>query len=146
MSNAARLTSGHHSKWSLSACRVLPSPHNTLLSRYATPSRYRSISSLLSFCRPDLRASPAHRWNHRRSLVIAVPRVACFSTFRNVAGAPRYIAMAQKEEVFVGAIDQGTTSSRFLIFNKEGEPVAEHQEVRTTLLFLRHHMNFVSFT
>ncbi len=27
----------------------------------------------------------------------------------------------------VGAIDQGTTSSRFLIFNREGEPVASHQ-------------------
>ncbi|PNS17413.1 Glycerol kinase [Sphaceloma murrayae] len=32
------------------------------------------------------------------------------------------------EEVFVGSIDQGTTSSRFLIFNKQGEPVAVHQE------------------
>jgi len=30
-------------------------------------------------------------------------------------------------QVFVGAIDQGTTSSRFLIFNKSGEPVASHQ-------------------
>ncbi|EFX02948.1 glycerol kinase [Grosmannia clavigera kw1407] len=29
--------------------------------------------------------------------------------------------------VFVGAIDQGTTSSRFLIFNEQGEPVASHQ-------------------
>jgi len=28
---------------------------------------------------------------------------------------------------FIGAIDQGTTSSRFLIFNTEGEPVASHQ-------------------
>ena len=28
---------------------------------------------------------------------------------------------------FIGAIDQGTTSSRFLIFNKEGEPVCSHQ-------------------
>ena len=28
---------------------------------------------------------------------------------------------------FIGAIDQGTTSSRFLIFNKEGLPVASHQ-------------------
>lgn len=28
---------------------------------------------------------------------------------------------------FIGAIDQGTTSSRFLIFSKEGEPVAMHQ-------------------
>jgi glycerol kinase len=28
---------------------------------------------------------------------------------------------------FVGAIDQGTTSSRFLIFNREGQPIASHQ-------------------
>lgn len=28
---------------------------------------------------------------------------------------------------FVGAIDQGTTSSRFLIFNQKGEVVATHQ-------------------
>lgn len=33
-----------------------------------------------------------------------------------------------KDEVFVGSIDQGTTSSRFLIFDKAGEPVAIHQE------------------
>ena len=31
-------------------------------------------------------------------------------------------------EVYVGSIDQGTTSTRFLIFNKSGEPVAVHQE------------------
>lgn len=31
------------------------------------------------------------------------------------------------EEMFVGSIDQGTTSSRFLIFNRDGEPVASHQ-------------------
>jgi glycerol kinase len=28
---------------------------------------------------------------------------------------------------FVGAIDQGTTSSRFLIFNSKGEVVVTHQ-------------------
>ena len=28
---------------------------------------------------------------------------------------------------FIGSIDQGTTSSRFLIFNGEGNPVASHQ-------------------
>lgn len=28
---------------------------------------------------------------------------------------------------FVGAIDNGTTSSRFLIFDSNGEPVAQHQ-------------------
>ncbi|TGO52208.1 hypothetical protein BOTNAR_0331g00040 [Botryotinia narcissicola] len=30
-------------------------------------------------------------------------------------------------ESFIGSIDQGTTSTRFLIFNKDGEPVASHQ-------------------
>ena len=34
--------------------------------------------------------------------------------------------MGSREE-FVGSIDQGTTSTRFLIFNKNGEPVASHQ-------------------
>jgi glycerol kinase len=32
-----------------------------------------------------------------------------------------------QEESFVGSIDQGTTSTRFLIFNKDGEPVVSHQ-------------------
>ncbi|KAF3761376.1 glycerol kinase [Cryphonectria parasitica EP155] len=32
-----------------------------------------------------------------------------------------------REHWFVGSIDQGTTSTRFLIFNGEGEPVANHQ-------------------
>jgi glycerol kinase len=35
--------------------------------------------------------------------------------------------MELETEHFVGSIDQGTTSSRFLIFNKHGEPVASHQ-------------------
>lgn len=35
--------------------------------------------------------------------------------------------MGSTQEIFVGSIDQGTTSSRFLIFNKNGEPVASHQ-------------------
>ncbi len=33
----------------------------------------------------------------------------------------------KKQQWFVGSIDQGTTSSRFLIFNGEGDPVASHQ-------------------
>ncbi|KAK0877210.1 Glycerol kinase [Friedmanniomyces endolithicus] len=41
--------------------------------------------------------------------------------------------MAGKEEVFVGSIDQGTTSSRFLIFDTAGEPVAVHQEEFTQI-------------
>ncbi|KAK7727388.1 Glycerol kinase [Diaporthe eres] len=35
--------------------------------------------------------------------------------------------MEKDEQWFVGAVDQGTTSSRFLIFNAKGEPVANHQ-------------------
>lgn len=35
--------------------------------------------------------------------------------------------MEKNEHWFVGAVDQGTTSSRFLIFNERGEPVANHQ-------------------
>lgn len=34
---------------------------------------------------------------------------------------------AAPEISFVGAIDQGTTSSRFIIFNPKGEVVALHQ-------------------
>ncbi|KAJ5718677.1 Glycerol kinase [Penicillium malachiteum] len=33
----------------------------------------------------------------------------------------------QPSEKFVGSIDQGTTSTRFLIFDRDGEPVASHQ-------------------
>jgi len=35
--------------------------------------------------------------------------------------------MGSVSETFIGSIDQGTTSSRFLIFNKQGEPVTAHQ-------------------
>lgn len=36
-------------------------------------------------------------------------------------------------EAFVGSIDQGTTSTRFLVFNREGEPVASHQVESTQI-------------
>lgn len=39
----------------------------------------------------------------------------------------QHIKHEQDEQWFVGSIDQGTTSSRFLIFNTDGEPVANHQ-------------------
>lgn len=34
---------------------------------------------------------------------------------------------APRQDVFVGSVDQGTTSTRFLIFNSAGEPLASHQ-------------------
>ena len=43
---------------------------------------------------------------------------------------PRGIAETDDEKRkrwFIGSIDCGTTSSRFLIFNGEGTPVASHQ-------------------
>jgi hypothetical protein len=43
---------------------------------------------------------------------------------------PRGISMTGKEWTehwFIGSIDQGTTSSRFLIFNGQGNPIASHQ-------------------
>lgn len=36
-------------------------------------------------------------------------------------------AEEKKQHWFVGSIDQGTTSTRFLIFNGLGDPVAKHQ-------------------
>jgi hypothetical protein len=42
------------------------------------------------------------------------------------AAAPAASAL-QSKDAFIGSIDQGTTSSRFLIFNREGEPIASHQ-------------------
>lgn len=43
---------------------------------------------------------------------------------------PRGLGTTEEEDRqhwFVGSIDQGTTSSRFIIFNGQGEPVAGHQ-------------------
>jgi len=33
----------------------------------------------------------------------------------------------QRKKWYIGSIDQGTTSSRFLIFDAEGTPIASHQ-------------------
>jgi len=32
-----------------------------------------------------------------------------------------------KEDVFIGAIDQGTSSSRFIIYDKSAKPIGSHQ-------------------
>ena len=42
------------------------------------------------------------------------------------AGVPKQ-EEEQLKQWFIGAIDQGTTSSRFLIFDGTGKPVAAHQ-------------------
>lgn len=42
-------------------------------------------------------------------------------------GGGATMAMQSQDEWFLGSIDQGTTSTRFLIFDSRGEPVAKHQ-------------------
>ncbi|EMC99174.1 hypothetical protein BAUCODRAFT_31496 [Baudoinia panamericana UAMH 10762] len=49
-------------------------------------------------------------------------------TGSDLAARRAFTKMATKDKVFVGSIDQGTTSSRFLIFDEQGVPVAIHQE------------------
>ncbi|PHH72433.1 hypothetical protein CDD82_5979 [Ophiocordyceps australis] len=44
-----------------------------------------------------------------------------------IADAVNGNTMDSRRQFYVGSIDQGTTSTRFLIFNVAGEPVASHQ-------------------
>lgn len=59
---------------------------------------------------------------------IIVPMSGIVDKISNLVVGDKSTKMDPKDEVFVGSIDQGTTSSRFLIFDKAGEPVAVHQE------------------
>lgn len=79
--------------------------------------------------------------NHRESLVAqqntAVPS-GLLSYFRRM-GDPRESKRQRtngdhvsingftSDDWFIGSIDQGTTSSRFIIFNRLADPVASHQ-------------------
>ncbi|KAL8363383.1 hypothetical protein RB601_009245 [Gaeumannomyces tritici] len=61
--------------------------------------------------------------------VVQVENAAVAQHVENVA-QPREaqpVVQDTEGEVFVGSIDQGTTSSRFIIFNRQGEPVEGHQ-------------------
>lgn len=78
---------------------------------------------------------PSHnyRWKHVSRLYVAPPTVGTshITPMGEVRERKRARTMehtpAQDQEWFVGSIDQGTTSSRFLIFNKDVDPVASHQ-------------------
>lgn len=92
---------------------VLPSIH--LPPRALTPT---------SHTRPLTRAV-CHRCVHTISPTFpATPRCS-LPLIRNSTTATN---MASSDMDFVGSIDQGTTSTRFLIFDRNGEPVAVHQE------------------
>ncbi|KLU86380.1 glycerol kinase [Magnaporthiopsis poae ATCC 64411] len=46
---------------------------------------------------------------------------------QHIENVAQPVARETEDEVFLGSIDQGTTSSRFIIFNRHGEPVEGHQ-------------------
>ncbi|KAJ8067010.1 hypothetical protein OCU04_004389 [Sclerotinia nivalis] len=48
------------------------------------------------------------------------------SDHNSVSSHESFISISSHES-FIGSVDQGTTSTRFLIFNRDGEPVASHQ-------------------
>jgi glycerol kinase len=43
------------------------------------------------------------------------------------AGEESHLDEGKLRQFFIGSIDQGTTSTRFIIFDGLGEPVAQHQ-------------------
>jgi hypothetical protein len=109
------------------------------LSASSNALRYAGYAPRLSVCPRRVRQSPA------APSVVFVPVLPSPSPARRmssvvdrlasiVVGEPKSAKMSSSsDEVFVGSIDQGTTSSRFLIFDKAGEPVAVHQEEFTQI-------------
>jgi hypothetical protein len=100
---------------------VVPTLLATSCYRFATASRFKAQRLAA--------AAAAAAEPGTKQLTSSLPVSATVSKITNRdSGERRTTAMASTEEVFVGSIDQGTTSSRFLIFDKAGEPVALHQE------------------
>lgn len=61
------------------------------------------------------------------------PMSSIVNKLSTLVGGDQPSETAAADEVFVGSIDQGTTSSRFLVFDRAGEPVAVHQEEFTQI-------------
>lgn len=105
-----------------------PKPTQQLRWR-ATHSGLQSCASFCLVHRPTA--------THTRAQTITLPpRPSVSSSFSQTSSLrtrDQSAKMAASEEVFVGSIDQGTTSTRFLIFDKAGEPVAVHQEEFTQI-------------
>jgi hypothetical protein len=103
---------------------VLPSVVPAL--RQSPSSCYR-FATATRFFKARHRAAAAE--GGTKQVTSSIPLSATVSKITNKDTSERTTtAMASSEKVFVGSIDQGTTSSRFLIFDKAGEPVALHQE------------------
>jgi len=97
---------------------VVPTLLSTSCHRFATATRFKAQRRAAAAVEPGTK-----QLTSSSSVSATVSKI----TNRD-SGERRTTAMASTDEVFVGSIDQGTTSSRFLIFDKAGEPVALHQE------------------
>ncbi|KFY41374.1 hypothetical protein V495_04954 [Pseudogymnoascus sp. VKM F-4514 (FW-929)] len=138
--SALRNTSRSAVNWHLVATRSNPSPRRRLLSINPLHQRHnamsttvtRSNSSTMTVQLPTASQSLLQPLMHSLKVSeppkVAAEHVENVEDSSNVRGSndpPKDNEM--DKEWFVGSIDQGTTSSRFLIFNSQGEPVASHQ-------------------
>ncbi|KAL5889022.1 hypothetical protein ACKVWC_004273 [Pyricularia oryzae] len=86
------------------------------------PSRPSRVPSTLG-SKPSRMHDPDIIINALKDVVL--PAVA--SSAQHVENAQVPSPDPEPEDMYIGSIDQGTTSSRFIIFNRAGEPVEAHQ-------------------
>ena len=92
-------------------------------------------SRSLAFCNSDVACTkPRHSRCQVTSPVKRAAKMAsaAFANKESTSNNPvdegaTELPGAERSRSFVGSIDQGTTSSRFLIFDTKGVPVASHQ-------------------
>lgn len=115
----------------LSHCRALrPTPPllvDTRLRTLKTSSQLCHNLHTRSFARPTkLRLSRCRNIAHAQHTAWHPTQSHISRHFLNTPSAT-LISKSDAMPPFVGAIDQGTTSSRFIIFDTQGAPVAQHQ-------------------
>jgi len=112
-------------------CRVirptLSLPIDTGLRTLRTSSQLCYNLHTRSFTRPtQLRLSRCRNIAHPQHRAWHPTQSHIDRRFHNTPSAT-LISKSDAMPPFVGAIDQGTTSSRFIIFDTQGAPVAQHQ-------------------
>ena len=104
----------------------LPAPHSKLQCNNHLAIRRSSLAA--PFANTKLPPGRTRAFSHSKTLSIAgqqplkIPRRSFSTTI-----AHQTLTTSETMPPFVGAIDQGTTSSRFIIFDTQGSPVAQHQ-------------------
>jgi len=96
--------------------------------QYSNPLAIRRSSLATASAHTKLPPGRARSSSHSKTLFEPVRQLS--NTFRrsfSTTSAHNTLTTSQTMPPFVGAIDQGTTSSRFIIFDNQGSPVAQHQ-------------------